>query len=276
MVTDFNKFKRLFVFGCSYTNYKWPTWAHVLNSEIDGCEFYNFGKTGAGNLFISLRIAEANKRYKFNEHDLVGVMWTSFTREDRWIDGKWVTPGNIYNQSLYSTDWVKDFSDPNFYLIRDYALMDMTKTYLQSLPCTSLIMTSWPIDLLENNDIKGSFSEKILYKTKEIYYDNILELPLDLRTWQVRQYNLNMNSPQFYLYGHSYTINGNLIKDGHPNTQSYHEYLEFLGLPLTDKSKQYVDVTMKKMKHCHTDQDLSATFDKECYIPDNLDTNRIF
>lgn len=276
MVKDFNKFKRLFVFGCSYTNYKWPTWAHVLNSEIDDCEFYNFGRTGAGNLFISLRVAEANRRYKFTDTDLVAVMWTSFTREDRWVNGKWLSPGNVYNQNTYPLKWVKDFADPNFYLIRDYSLMDMTKTYLQSLPCESVIMSSWPIDLLENNNIRDAFSEKILYKTKEIYYDNILELPLDLRTWQVRQYNLSMNDPDFHAHGHTYkALSGVMFKDGHPNIQVYRDYLKYVGLPLTEKSERYTNTAMGKLKSCHTEQELIAQF-PECEDPDIPNIDRIF
>ena len=277
MIKDFSKFKRLFVFGCSYTDYKWPTWAYVLKSEIDNCEFYNFGLTGAGNHFISIRVAEANSRYKFNENDLVCIMWTSFTREDRWIEGKWLNPGNIYNQSDYSFSWVKRFADPNFYLIRDYALIELTKGYLKNLPCTSIMMTSWPITLLENNTIRDSFSPKIVDKTKEVYEDTFSGFPLDLRSWQEEQYNMNKHDPLFHLYGHVYTHNGKIIKDGHPNTHVYREYLKFVGLPLTDKSKFYTDTSIEKLKKCEDDEDFLKYFPEEysnmIKIPD---INRIF
>lgn len=277
MVKDFSRFKRLFVFGCSYTDYKWPTWAHVLRSEIDNCEFYNFGKTGAGNHFISLRVAEANSRYKFNENDLVCVMWTSFTREDRWIAGKWLAPGNIYNQPFYPTSWVKEFADPNFYLIRDYALIELTRGYLKNLPCTSVMMTSWPIDLLENNSFRNSFSKDVLEKTQEIYHESFSSIPLDLRTWELKQYKIDPSKPEFHGYGHSYIdANGNMFNDGHPNTQVYREYLQFVGFELTDKSKEYTEMSMKLLKKCKSDNDFETYFGSDCYTSLIPDINRMF
>ena len=50
-----------------------------MNPDV---EFYNLGKSGGGNLFISHRIVEANKKYKFNKDDLVVVMWSTFARID--------------------------------------------------------------------------------------------------------------------------------------------------------------------------------------------------
>lgn len=261
MIKNFSKFKRLFVFGCSYTSYIWPTWAHLLKQEINNCEFYNFGRTGSGNLFIAARIAEANNRYKFNSQDLVAVMWTSFTREDRWVNGQWIGQGNIFNQNLYPIDWVKKFADPDFYLIRDYALIDLTNTYLKNLPCKSLIMSAWPLTLLENNDIASSYSEDIVKKTSEIYKDLIL--PIDLRTWQARKYKLNEDSPDFDRFGYTYIKNGKKFGDGHPNIQTYLEYLRFTGVPLTDRSKIYAEESMAKLKNCKTEEDIKETFPEE-------------
>jgi hypothetical protein len=277
MIKDFSKFKRLFVFGCSYTQYKWPTWAHILRTEIDNCEFYNFAKTGAGNHFISIRVAEANSRYKFNENDLVCIMWTSFTREDRWIDGKWLSPGSIYNQSTYPASWVKEFADPDFYLIRDYASIELTKGYLNNLPCTSFMMSGWPIDLVENNSFTDAFSKNILEKTQEVYHDTLADIPLDLRSWQVQQYNINSNNPNFYMHGHTYIdANRNMFKDGHPNTQVYREYLQFVGFPLTDKSKSYADRSMRLLKKCKSENDFEPYFSADCHESTIPDINRIF
>ena len=44
--------KRIFTFGCSFTNYLWSTWANILGYEFREAEFYNFGKSGAGNQYI--------------------------------------------------------------------------------------------------------------------------------------------------------------------------------------------------------------------------------
>jgi hypothetical protein len=67
MNVDFTKYKRFFAFGCSFTCYIWPTWADVVSKEMPQAKFYNLGKTGAGNLCISSKVAEANNRFKFTD-----------------------------------------------------------------------------------------------------------------------------------------------------------------------------------------------------------------
>jgi hypothetical protein len=260
MIENFSKFKRFFAFGCSYTNYIWPTWADVINSEIQG-EFHNLGRRGSGNLYISCRIAEANRRYNFCETDLIAVMFTSFTREDRYVNGQWMGDGNIYNQQYYPPDFVKKFADPDFYLIRDMALIDTTTTYIKSLPCESLILSAWPVDLLENNNLIEGFSEKVVSDCKKIYKNNIGTL--DLRSWQESYYNINKNNPNFEKYGYTYVRNGSQFSDGHPNTMTYYEYLKHINVPLTDKSKQYSDQSYQKLLTCKNESDIIRVF-TEC------------
>ena len=48
MHIDFNKYKRVFAFGCSFTNYIYPTWADLIMHEMPSAECYNFGKAGGG------------------------------------------------------------------------------------------------------------------------------------------------------------------------------------------------------------------------------------
>lgn len=119
------KYKRVFTFGCSFTKWSYPTWADYLVEEFKnrGLEGYNFGAGGAGNLYIFTKLMEANQIFRFNEEDLVIVSWTSMHREDRYIKGRWITPGNIYNQSVYSEDFVKEVADIEFYYLRDSALI---------------------------------------------------------------------------------------------------------------------------------------------------------
>ena len=52
VLTEFKKYKRVFAFGCSFTCYRWPTWADLIGKQCEGAEFRNYGKSGAGNLFI--------------------------------------------------------------------------------------------------------------------------------------------------------------------------------------------------------------------------------
>jgi hypothetical protein len=83
---DYKKYKRVFIFGCSFTKYEWPTWANILSYEMPDAEIYNFAQSGAGNLFISERVIAANQRYRYNKDDLILLMWSTHSREDRYIE----------------------------------------------------------------------------------------------------------------------------------------------------------------------------------------------
>jgi len=59
---DFKKYKRFFAFGCSFTQYHWPTWANIISKEFK--ESYNYGQVGAGNFFIYQSLMEAILNHK--------------------------------------------------------------------------------------------------------------------------------------------------------------------------------------------------------------------
>ena len=70
---------RLFTFGCSFTKYIWPTWADILGREYK--EFYNYGMSGGGNLFIFDSLIEAIAKHNINKDDTVIIIWTNVTRD---------------------------------------------------------------------------------------------------------------------------------------------------------------------------------------------------
>ena len=123
---------RLFTFGCSFTNYRWSTWADCLAPEFD--EFQNWGQSGGGNHYIFNSVVEANQRHCFGAGDTVVVCWTSFTRDDRYVDGRWHTPGNIFSTPIYDTAYLQKHFDERGYLIRDLAYISAVKMLLESCP----------------------------------------------------------------------------------------------------------------------------------------------
>ena len=97
---NFKNYKRFFAFGCSFTQYHWPTWANIISEEFN--ESYNYGRTGAGNFFIYQSLIEAILKHKINKDDLVMIMFSNVTREDRFVKKHgWITPGNLYFQNVY-------------------------------------------------------------------------------------------------------------------------------------------------------------------------------
>jgi hypothetical protein len=138
--------KRLLTFGCSFTNYRWSTWADCLAPEFD--YFENWGQSGAGNHYIFNSVMEADQHYKFSTDDTVIVCWTGTTRDDWYVNGKWQTLGNMYTCPIYNTDYLKTHVDPRGYAIRDLAFVKAVKCLLEARSCNwkFLCMSNWIID----------------------------------------------------------------------------------------------------------------------------------
>jgi len=101
-------YKRIFTFGCSFTHHCWPTWADVIAVQTK-IPVFNGAMPGMGNVGITYRIIEYDQRFKFNEEDLILVMWTSWTREDRYLNNVWQNHGNIFNNPLYDKTFIKKY-----------------------------------------------------------------------------------------------------------------------------------------------------------------------
>ena len=142
----------LYAFGCSFTNYRWSTWADCLAPEFD--HFENWGQAGGGNHFIFNSVMEADQRQRFGAGDTVIVCWTDFNRDDRYVDGRWHTLGNIFNSPIYDPKYLKDHYDERGYLIRDLAYIKAVKTLLENRPgltwrflsMVELMAMPWPDD----------------------------------------------------------------------------------------------------------------------------------
>ena len=118
---------RLFTFGCSFTNYRWSTWADILGQNYN--EYQNWGQSGAGNHYIFNSVMEADQRHCFGSGDTVIVCWTSIHREDRYTD-RWQTLGNIHYTDIYSKEYKQSITDRGC-LIRDIAMIKAVKTMLE-------------------------------------------------------------------------------------------------------------------------------------------------
>jgi len=123
--------KRIFAFGCSFTDYWWLTWPEILAQELK-VPVYNYGLCGGGNTYIFNTFCQADAQYKFTSDDLIITAWTNVAREDRHIKGNWITPGNIYTQNIYSKKYVKNWADPFGYLVRDLAYIHTVTSSMAS------------------------------------------------------------------------------------------------------------------------------------------------
>ena len=135
---------RLFTFGCSFTNFFWPTWADILGREFD--VFENWGENGAGNCFMLHSLTECNRRNQLTADDTVIVMWSSIDRFDRWVKGSWNLEGGVYNnQPEYTKQFIDNFADPTGFLLRDLSIVSATVHMLERIGCRWFFLSMVPL-----------------------------------------------------------------------------------------------------------------------------------
>ncbi len=164
---------RLFTFGCSFTNFFWPTWADILGREFK--VFENWGANGAGNCFQLYSLMECHKHNQITKNDTVIIMWSSIDREDRWINGKWQLEGGVYNnQEPYTGDYVEKFADPTGFLIRDLAIISATKHILESIGCRYRFLAMVPLFYQDMADLNKEHTEYLLDQAVlDLYQDEL-------------------------------------------------------------------------------------------------------
>jgi hypothetical protein len=115
---------RIFTFGCSFTEYRWPTWADIILYGNDG---YNCGVTGGGFDSILYRLMEADRKFKLTSDDKVIIVFTTPLRWDIIVDCVWSTHGQVinspyakYENKLYSLEGLIFKSFYNIKLIDDF------------------------------------------------------------------------------------------------------------------------------------------------------------
>lgn len=241
---QFKDYKRFFAFGCSMTNYFWPTWADIIGTEVPN--YYNYGKSGAGNMFISNALVEANKKHKFTQDDLVVVMWSSISREDRYRKRNWVTPGNIYTQNEIDPKFVYEWADSRYYLLRDLAIIEMAAAYLDALLCDTKMLSMSPMIELQ---ISGEYtrpSEEWHTGVIDTYQDTIDKInePIVSNVYNGRW-------PQTPIRGH----NGKgQTADYHPTPLGHAEYVSnmFKDFEFTEKMRNFSVEMDEKVLLCKT------------------------
>jgi hypothetical protein len=150
---DVTKYKRLFTFGCSFTNYIWPTWADIIGREIPFYE--NWGHGGFGIQYIMSSVIECDLKHKFTDTDLVMIMWTVPGRHDIYAFNKWngFTPDQF--ESGIGKEWTQKFGfETKGVLIRDYTFIDATQHFLNSKSCDWINMSGLRLLLFNHSKIE--------------------------------------------------------------------------------------------------------------------------
>lgn len=240
---DFKRYKRFFAFGCSMTAYGWPTWADIIGKEFS--EYKNCAQSGGGNLFISCQVAESNARYKFNKDDLVMIMWSSVAREDRYVDGTWLTPGNIYTQGVYDKKFVKTFADEFGYLLRDINLITLTKSLLELSGTNYYMLNMSPFDVQFSDPSNKGRMDKV----KEYYKETFDSILPDILTLECKG-----RWPQ-----HPISKEGGQSADYHPSPKQHFGYLNklFPNIQWSQNTIDFVNESQKEMEKIRNFDDMT-------------------
>lgn len=168
---------RLFTFGCSFTQYMWPTWATIVGYDLQK-ELFNFGLAGIGNVGIYHRIIEADIKYKFTPEDKIMILWTSFSREDRFSNGHWETCGSVFNTgSKYNyRRWLKDHWSMQNDLVKNMtAIISVNKMYKDNILWQGHSFAPY------ENEAKNIYDDSKEYnEIKDFYESQLDEIPWEI------------------------------------------------------------------------------------------------
>lgn len=185
---------RLFTFGCSFTNYRWSTWADCLAPEFD--QFYNWGQSGGGNHYIFNSVMEADQRHKFCKNDVVVICWTNVLREDRYTT-HWQTHGNATTCEYYNEAYLQKYVTERGCLIRDLALIKATIRFLENIQglkfrslsmCPLFFPDQYKHKELKHSDISALYSD-VLGTILPSFYETVLR-----RDWE-SNWNTDRDDP---------------------------------------------------------------------------------
>jgi len=237
---DKNKFRRLRVFGCSLTQWRYPTWADILAQDVPHCDYYNLAWQGAGHQFLHAQYSQWTKRIPLDEQDLVVIQWPSFYREDRYVAHSakhrpWITPGNIYTQNEYPHELLEVSSRRGF-AIRDMAIQDMIIRDLIRSQATALCFNAIDLDL---QDAYSGFSDK-----NATDYTDILEMYSDTMSYNaphdmLRGLSDDKENPEWNT-GYTYTDGDQETHDYHPTVAEHSRFLtDILGATISEDTADW-------------------------------------
>lgn len=227
--------KRLFTFGCSFTDYKWATWANILAYEFD-CEFYNFGKSGAGNTFIANQITQANRYFNFNFDDLVMVCWTNISREDRWTSNNgWITPGNIYSQQDYDSKFIKNWANDIHFALRDFSYIDLVDSYLLDKTNYHFLSMCNLVNNINQWDGGNHMLSNEVSKIADLYSEQLSKI---LANFYETLWHGNID----YKWRKDWNTVHPHYSDGHPTIYEHYEFLtRVFNYQFSDRTQQAVE-----------------------------------
>lgn len=259
---------RYFAFGCSYTNYCWPTYADYLGTCYD--EYYNLGASGAGNRYIFLKLLNLVNNQDLLSHDLgkddlITIQWSGLPREDKIFPQdnatNFVLSGHLGSQGTYPDEYVqKYFSliqsafELSAYITSAKALLDSLgveyKMFFMMEPEESDFLGE--VFLTPSQTHQGFFNtdtENLVHYKMLDYITSLL--PEDILSVEKHRVMYTLDKEKKYYITHKNEDDSfEIQKETHPTPYSHYEYAKYLGdkIRIGTIDNLYTDYTEDFMK----------------------------
>ena len=238
---------RLFIVGCSYSQYVNPTYGDFLG--VDYNKTFNFARAGAGNRYIFHAAAHIFEEYKPKSNDTVIVQWSGIGRWDHIFNNTigWTTPGTLDFQGDYPPEVV----DKYFNIVAEASnlinYVNAIKTLATVSGCnfaTLNMFDPW-IDFFFGEPYTTHIFDKYSeYINKYFPFKKLEQTFKKVKALEsVEEYiwNFPLEKPLYY-----YDLEGRQ-DETHPSTNQHLEYAKYLSKELglggdnlhTDKLKHY-------------------------------------
>lgn len=236
---------RIWCFGCSFTQYFYPTWADILIHHVEetGHSGENWGSCGKGNLYIATKVMECHARNQLGPDDYVFICWSNYFREDTHTNTRgWHTPRGIFTQTNYTDGTVNGFGSAKYYAMRDNALMQSTRLSLQALGVNQYHFSILP---MQGGD-RGMDKVSSVYKTKFDGPAMMESLNLMLQDEETRRNRIRSFPPE---------NPSDTLEEWHPLPHEHLEYIEkyikpevnWLNTGVTENTKLFVETWKNKL-----------------------------
>jgi hypothetical protein len=207
--------QRLFTYGCSYTNYIWPTWADIIATNFE--DYYNYGNPGAGNYYIAQKLYETHLKQIITKDDVVLIMLSSSNRFDVYnsTKRKFNFSGNIYNsEDYFGQKFVREVWNDSHSVYNTWLMVKSIRTLLDSIGCNYKIVEAFGLLTTDEGfKIDADDTIKLLiddYK-KSVYTKDTL------------QNFSTQHRPPSYTFTDTNPPNQ---LEGHPTIQCHHDFVK--------------------------------------------------
>ena len=188
--------------------------------------------------YIQTILSQAKRKLSLTDKDLVGICWSTFYREDKFIKGEWRTPGNIFNigNKIFSQDYYDNHVDVEGMTMRDCAIIDTVTQSLKREKFDSFGLMG--VGLNGQGYYAGRPPEETF--PLQTLYNNLDTMQPCLWTYNECQW------PVHYTYKSIH--DGKDFPDYHPSSPIYRNWLKHIGFPMGADSKNYAEFCDDIMK----------------------------